>query len=132
MWYNEIMKRLRIAVATDDCQQVAESFGKARGFMIYDCQGKAIQPVGFRQNDFTCHAKDMHHEHYTDYHHDVILSALGDCQVLIAGHIGSRLVEDAESLGKTCYLIEDVSILEAVKYYLKGKTGTHADMPHCP
>lgn len=51
---------MKIAVASDDGKIISSHFGRTRGFVIFDVEGKEIKSREYLPNTFTGHARGMH------------------------------------------------------------------------
>ena len=96
---------MRIAIPSDDETSIAPHTGRTRGFLIYEIKESRAEKVEYRCNDFTAHAKgecqgdEQHSETHQHHSHAPLLDALQDCQVVIAGGMGPRLVADLKRRG---------------------------------
>jgi predicted Fe-Mo cluster-binding NifX family protein len=49
------------------------------------------------------------------------LNALEGCEVVIAGGMGRRMIQDLESAGKEVFITSERMVEKAVKLYLEGQ-----------
>ncbi len=121
---------MKIAIPSDDKVTLSQHFGRTLGFIIYEVANSEITGEEYRLNTFTGHVTGHHHDHdhsHSDHHHqgghsfhshDGILSALHDCEVVIAGGMGPRLFEDLTSNGKTVYITRQHDVRRAAELFL--------------
>jgi len=125
---------MKIAIPSDDKATLSQHFGRTLGFIIYEVANRKITGEEFRLNTFTGHATGQHHDHGHDHDHshaghlhqgghsfhshEGILSALHDCEVVIAGGMGPRLYEDLTSNGKQVYITRQNDVRKAVELFL--------------
>jgi predicted Fe-Mo cluster-binding NifX family protein len=115
---------MKIAVASDDGIGLAHHFGRSRYFLVFEVTEGQIAGPEARANGCTAHAQGEcgpePHEHHA-HSHDALVTALRDCQVVLAGGMGRRAAMDLQAHG-----IEPLAVsfsgpaLEAVKAYLSG------------
>lgn len=111
---------MRIAVASDDRETIAGHFGRALGFMVFQCDQSQSICEEYRTNNFTGHAEGAApHGSVTD-HHGPILRALADCDVVISHGMGRRIHEDLRQAGIQAIITEEVSVERAVKRFIAG------------
>lgn len=92
---------MRIAIPSDDGNNITAHTGRAKGFVIYEIKDNRAERIEYRSNHFTAHAlgecnEDTGSAKHQHQSHDSLLDALQDCQVLIARGMGPRLVMDLE------------------------------------
>ena len=100
---------MKIAVASDDGNDVALHTGRCRRFVIYETTGSAVRRAEARTNGFTAHAlgqcQSQEHEPGTGTHsHAALIDALEDCSALVTRGLGPRLVAELVSRGIEVYL----------------------------
>lgn len=111
----------KIAVASDDGQNLALHFGRTKGFLIFDVENREIKQKKYIENSFTGHAHGHQYEDRGHHHsHEGILRALYDCEIVISHGMGRRLMEDMEKAGKQVFVATAPSAEIAVKEYLEG------------
>lgn len=117
---------MKIAIPSDEGKFLSQHFGRTLGFSIYEITGGRITGEEYRPNTFTGHAIGMHHDHghhdgsdgHHQHTHGRILSALGDCEVVIAGGMGRRLFDDLTEAGKQIYITTQAETRKAVELFL--------------
>ena len=118
---------MKVAIATDDEINIAEHFGRARGFIIYDVKDAKIRDKQFRVNNFTGHAQGLHGSGHSPDRHKVILKALSDCNVVISRGMGQRIYNDLRNAGIQAFIVNESNTTEAVQNYLDDKLFNHPD-----
>jgi predicted Fe-Mo cluster-binding NifX family protein len=119
---------MKIAVASDNKVQIANHFGRTRGFLIYEVHAGSIKEKTYIENNFTGHAQGHahHHDHGLDHEHGHhhshhgILNALNECEVVISRGMGRRLLDDLAAAGKNVYITWTGEADEAVNLFLEG------------
>lgn len=116
---------MRIAIPTNKGSDLAAHAGRAKGFLIYDIIDGSARQVEYRPNHFTNHARGMHAQNgecggQGHHSHNSLLSALNDCQVIIAKGMGSRLVQDLQGYGIKVVFCRDKSAEKAVEAFAEG------------
>lgn len=126
---------MKIAIPSEEGTFIAGHFGRARGFAIFEVADGRITGYQYRANDFTGHALGQHHEHHHGdghddhaYHsHNRILSALHDCETVIAGGMGRRLVDDLNAAGMKIFITSQTETRKAVELFLKNELDSDRD-----
>ncbi len=119
---------MKIAVASDDGKIVSSHFGRTRGFVIFEVEGKEIKSREYLPNTFTGHARGMHERgmHHQYDTHSAIIEALKDIKVVISHGMGRRLYEDLKNAGIDVYVTDETVVDEAINLFLNGKL-THIE-----
>jgi len=124
---------LKIAVVTDDGERIAPHFGRARYYKVLTVEDGRIVAEELRPRGGHDHGPGMghstgashhghaHHEHGHGHHdHRGMLQPIADCQVLIAGGMGSPAFAAAQAAGLEVVLAGG-PIPKAVDAYLRGE-----------
>lgn len=112
---------MKIAVPTNDFVTISSHFGRTKGFMVYKIIDEKIYLDQYKINTFTRHARGDHSEHGKHNHdHNGIFTAIGKCQIVIAGGMGNHLLEEFTQNNIQVYLTEEKNILKAIDLYIKG------------
>jgi predicted Fe-Mo cluster-binding NifX family protein len=120
---------MKIAVASDDQKNIADHFGKTNGFLIYESKdNKTITDREFRLNTFTGHARGLENVNHSQNQHAPILSALGDCNVVISHGMGRRIYNDLSQANKEVFITSEYDAERAVQLYLKGELVDHPEL----
>lgn len=118
---------MRIAVATDDGQHVAQHTGRCGGFAVFEIEAGGVKPLEHRRNTFTHHQKegghgDGAHDHADHNHsHTELVDALSDCCALVTRGLGPRLVKDLSARGIDAYVCEEPTVAEAAALFAAGR-----------
>ncbi len=122
---------MKIAVASDEGKIISSHFGRTKGFVIFDVEGKEIKSREYLSNTFTGHAMGLHesgsHHHNS---HSLILEALKDVKVVISHGMGRRLYDDLKSTGIDVYVTEETDVDKAVNLLLDGELTNIEDLLH--
>ncbi len=114
---------MRIAIPTNDMTTVSAHFGRTKGFMVYDLEVNKVTNFQYILNTFTGHAKNKHkdHDHGEHQHsHETILNSLKNCNVVIAGGMGKRLLNDFDKNEIQVYVTQEKNIQKALELLTKG------------
>jgi len=118
---------MKIAIPSDEGTYLCQHFGRALGFTIFEVDNGQILNQEYRLNNFTGHAlghhdeqhhHDAEHEEHSQQSHNRILNALHDCEVVIAGGMGRRLVDDLTGAGKKVIITTQIETCKAVEMFL--------------
>lgn len=118
---------MRIAIASDDEQTIANHFGRTRGFMIYETEDGVIKNQYYRNNDFTGHARGLEHASHHIDRHGPILNALNDCHAVISRGMGRRIYEDLQNAGIETFIVEEIETDSAIRLYLQNNLRDNPD-----
>ncbi len=120
---------MKIAIPSNNKQTICGHFGRTAGFMIYEIADNKIVNQEYRPNTFTGHAQGKHQEHNHQqghghghgHSHSGILSALHDCEIVIAGGMGRRLLDDLTQNNKKVFVTKEANIKIAVEAFINQK-----------
>jgi len=119
---------MKIAIPSDEGTYLSQHFGRSLGFAVYELKEDKIISREYRKNDFTGHALGEHnqHQHQGDQHadhaghsHNRILNALIDCEIVIAGGMGRRLLDDLTDAGKKIYITSEPEVSKVVEMFIE-------------
>ena len=119
---------MRIAIASDDGQRIADHTGRCACFVIYDVQEEGrITASEVRLNTFTLHAHGKcqgdsggtGHSGGAD-RHAALLDAISDCEVFICRGMGPRLVADLQGRGISVIFCSETNADEAASKFVNG------------
>jgi predicted Fe-Mo cluster-binding NifX family protein len=128
---------VRIAIASDDRENVALHTGRCKGFVVYEIAEKSAARLEYRANGFTAHAMgqcsgEHAHEAASGHHsHAPLVGALSDCQALVTRGLGPRLVADLAARGIEAYLCVTEDTDEAARQYAQGSLARAARTGCC-
>ncbi len=130
---------MKVAVVTNDGDFVSQHFGRSRYYKIYTIEDNAIKGAELRERGTGHFAQQQSgaqtHNHSTQDDpqgrhgygeeardkHATMAAEIGDCQVLIAGGMGSGAYEHFKAAGLEVILTDYASIEEAVTALVEGK-----------
>jgi predicted Fe-Mo cluster-binding NifX family protein len=112
---------MKIAIVSDDEKTIASHFGKTRGFVIFEVEGKEIKGQEYRLNTFTGHARGLEGAGHEFDRHGPILEALKDCRVVISQGMGRRIYDDLKNIGIEVYVTEEQDVKNALNKYVQGE-----------
>ena len=127
---------MKIAIPSDEGTYLSQHFGRTLGFTIFEVTDGQIINQEYRPNDFTGHASGQHeqhqhhgagHEEHAQHSHSKILDALHDCEVVIAGGMGRRLVDDLTGAGKKIFITGEPEIHKVIERFLADKLYSDKD-----
>ncbi|MCD6116221.1 dinitrogenase iron-molybdenum cofactor biosynthesis protein [bacterium] len=127
---------MKIAVVTNDGESISQHFGRSRYYKIYSVEDKEIKGKEMRERGTghfaqqpQHHAEDDPHLDATGRHgygsaaasrHGMMAAEISDCDVLIAGGMGSGAYESFKSAGLDVVLTDKPVIDDAVQAYIDG------------
>ncbi len=104
----------------------------ARHYLVYEIEGKAVK--GKEVRDKVGHGPgEAHHQHGTGVEsrlHDSMLSSVSDCEVIIAGGMGTPMFESIRAAGKAAYITSIRSADDAVSALADGSIDNHVELLH--
>jgi predicted Fe-Mo cluster-binding NifX family protein len=110
-----------IAIPTDDGQTISSHLGQARYFQVISLEDGKVLSSEARQKVSHTHQQHSHDESSQAHPGKAMFEAIQDCQVLIAGGMGSPAFERARSMGMEVYLTGEKQIEAAMQAYQAGK-----------
>lgn len=119
---------MKIAIPSNDGTYLSQHFGRSSGFAIYEIQENRVINQEYRVNDFTGHVLGHHQQHqhqgenhddHSGHSHNGILHALRDCEIVIAGGMGRRLLDDLTGAGKKIYITSEPEISKVVERFIE-------------
>ena len=129
---------MKVAIVTNDGEYVSQHFGRSRYYKIYTIENNEIKNVEMRERG-TGHfaqGQTQTHEHGhtqadpqgrhgygpdADRRHAGMAAEIADCDVLLAGGMGSGAYESFKRAGLDVMLTDIVWIEEAVTALMEGK-----------
>jgi len=112
---------MKIAIASDDGKTIASHFGRTRGFIVLESDGKSIGTQEYRPNTFTGHARGLEGADHGLDRHAPILNALSDCQVVISHGMGRKIYEDLKQANIEVFITDETDAERAIALYIQGK-----------
>jgi predicted Fe-Mo cluster-binding NifX family protein len=112
---------MKIAIVSDDQKTIADHFGRARGFLVYDVDAEQVKHREYRLNTFTGHARGLEGAGHQADRHGPILAALKDCAAVISHGMGQRIYHDLRQAGIEAVITDETDVEPALRLYLKGE-----------
>jgi predicted Fe-Mo cluster-binding NifX family protein len=121
---------MKIAIPSDEGTYLSQHFGRTLGFTIFEVADGQIINQEYRTNTFTDHVSGQHqelqhhgaeHDDHAQHSHNRILNALNDCEVVIAGGMGRRLVDDLTDAGKKIFITSQPETRKAAEMFLANE-----------
>lgn len=121
---------MRVAVASDNGQNVSAHFGRCDRFVIFDLTDGQVTRVEERPNESAHDHHGSPHAHHHGYgvhghheagHHRYILDLLRDCQAVISGGMGPHMQEKLTRAGHQIFLTGEKDAQEAVRRLARGE-----------
>ena len=112
---------MKIGIASDDKQTIAQHFGRTKGFVIAEIKDNKIISEEYRLNNYSAHMQPGEHQHGEHGHsHTAILAALSDCDAVLSRGMGRRIYDDLSSANIQSMIVEHVHVADALTAYLEG------------
>jgi len=110
-----------IVFPTDDGETISSHLGQARFFQVISLEDGKVLGSELREKVSHTHQNHSHTEGDQVHPGQAMFATIRDCQVLIAGGMGSPAYERAKSLGMEVYLTSEKRIDDALTAYRAGK-----------
>ncbi len=118
---------MKLAFPTQDGETIYPHFGQARFFKVLEVKDGIVVSGELREKEVHQHHESEHHPHEHGGHHaHAMFDLLKDCQVLIAGGMGTPAFSRAQEQGLEVILTGERSIEKALQAYLQG--ALHSDL----
>lgn len=125
---------MKIAIVSDNGTAISRHFGRARQYIVVTIeQGRETAREIRAKSD--CHsqphdgaAHDAHGQ--SDPRHDAILSAISDCQVVIAGGMGAGMDQRLRAAGITPIRTRIPGVEIAIEKFLDGRLSDMIELVH--
>ncbi len=126
---------MKIAIPSDDGLTVAPHTGRAKGFVIFEITENNYQKLAYRtvQSEDTsadesvckskaCNGHQSHNEHgHSHKNHSVVLDLISDCDIVLAGGAGPRLVNDLSLRGIKIGFCRERTIDDIARLFTENK-----------
>ncbi len=128
---------MKIAAVTDDEFSISQHFGRAAYYWVVTIENGVI--VSEEKRERPGHTHLAHKEHQAEGHNDgsidqarhaSMIDPVRDCEVILAGGMGSAAFESIRQAGITPILTEVKTIDQAIQWYLAGILEHHQDRLH--
>jgi len=123
---------MKIAFVSDDGTTIHRHFGRARQYAIVTIEDGQETHREIRAKS-ACHGHDhagSAQDHHDDAHHDALLAAIADCQMVVAGGMGAGMDERLRGGGITPVRTRILAIDTAVAHYLSGHLTDTIELVH--
>lgn len=133
------MDKYKIAVVTNNKINLSKHFGKSKYFAVYEINGNEISEpyyIDFPDNEAHNPKKQRLSIGIIDGgsvnrdHHDVLLSLIKDCKVVLSGGMGEGMKEKLLKYDFTAILTAERDIKNAVQSYVNGTLINQDDLIH--
>jgi predicted Fe-Mo cluster-binding NifX family protein len=130
---------MRIAVATENGEEISRHFGRSPFFAVFDIEDNKIVGQTMRQNTFSQHFRGgQDHGHHGEGHHGSgdphshrsLIEGLSDCTVVISHGMGRSAWEDLRAAGKDMIVTDETKVKDALDRYLAGTLVNRVDKLH--
>jgi predicted Fe-Mo cluster-binding NifX family protein len=132
---------VKVAVITDDGQTISQHFGRARFFLVATLEeGKLLTTVLREKSGHHTFAQaEPPGQTHTGPHgfdpasqgrHAVMLAAIQDCQVVLAGGMGQGMYQNLQQVGIRPVMTEIRSIEDALQAFAEGRLPEHPERVH--
>ena len=119
---------MKIGIASDDRINIAQHFGRTLGFVIADIEDGKVLSEGYRENNFSMHMQQGGHQHGEHGNsHSAILTALADCDVVLARGMGRRIYDDLRGANIQSVITDQVTVNGALQAYIEGTLKDNPD-----
>lgn len=115
---------MKIAVPTDDGKRIAEHFGRAQSFVIFEVNNGEVISKEIIESDAP-HARGEHGQGRGWF-----MDGLSGCEVVIAAGMGRRAIAHFQEAGIKPIFTDVTDAEQAVKAYAQGNLET-CDQPDC-
>ena len=126
---------MKMAIASDDGITISAHFGRTKGFVVLEVEGKKVKNREYRLNTFTGHVRGLHLPKESEPvqshdHHGPILQALSDCQVVISNGMGRRIHQDLKNHHIRPFLTSETNVDMVLQLYFEGKISDETERLH--
>ena len=126
-------------VVNDDGKTISQHFGMARYYQVYEIQdgvikGSERRPKAGHHVEGASHQNEVvgihGHDHGDAATHNLMLSNIADCEVLIARGMGQGAFDAMKEAGLKPFITDIEFADEAVRAYVDGKLDSHTERLH--
>jgi len=112
---------MKIGIASDDQQTIAQHFGRTRGFVIAEIEDSKVLSKDYRENTFSMHMQTGDHKQGQHGNsHTGILNALADCSAVLARGMGRRIYDDLRGANIESVITTQSTVDGALEAYIAG------------
>ncbi len=118
----------KIAIPTDDGKTISRHFGQAIYFQVITLENNQVKNSELRPKASHQHGD---HSHMDGIHPgQQMVESIADCQVLIAGGMGTPAYNRASTAGLKVILTGKTIIEEAIQAFISGKLENEPQLIH--
>lgn len=129
---NRGVKKMKIAVVTDDGTTVCQHFGRARYYSVITIEEGKVQSkeqrskaghhvAGAQHTSQASHGERHGFDAFAQTSHAGMMANIADCQLVIAGGMGWGAQASLKQAGIDVHMTDTVNIDKAIQLYLEGK-----------
>ncbi|MEW6685925.1 MAG: NifB/NifX family molybdenum-iron cluster-binding protein [Candidatus Edwardsbacteria bacterium] len=118
---------MKIAIASDDEKTISSHFGRTRGFVVFEVEGREVKNQEYRPNTFTGHAGGLEGAGHGVDRHGPIVSALSDCKAAISHGMGRRIYDDLKNAGIEVFVTDETDVRRTFDLYVQGGLTNHPE-----
>jgi predicted Fe-Mo cluster-binding NifX family protein len=115
---------MKIAIASDDEIHIADHFGRALGFVIFEIENDVILNKEYRKN------VGKHTGECGSCDHDMMIDNIKDCNVVISYGMGRRIFADLSKNNLQAFVTDVDTVDEALKRFIKNELKNRLDKLH--
>ncbi|PNX48374.1 MAG: hypothetical protein BV457_00745 [Thermoplasmata archaeon M9B1D] len=115
---------MKVAVATDDKVNIANHFGRALGFVIFEIDENKVINQEYRENI------GKHQEDCGSCDHDTMINNLSDCQVIISYGMGRRIFADLTKNNIQAVVTDEKTVKDAISKFINNDLRNRLDRLH--
>ncbi len=134
---------IKVAIISDDQRTISKHFGRAGHYVVLTIvNGQVMNRETrdkLRHSDFAGHEEHTEHEEHTQGHgfgssaehrHDQMLQSISDCQVLIAGGMGTGAYQSIRAKDIQPILTDVRLIDDAIRLLIDNRLKDHHELIH--
>lgn len=115
---------MKIAIASDDRENISGHFGRAKGFSVFEIENGKAKSEEYRENigrhSGSCHSCD----------HEVMINNIKDCKYVISFGMGQRIYDDLVKNGISAVVTDEQNVNDALNKFLKNELESNLKKLH--
>jgi len=115
---------MKVAIASDDRENISHHFGRAVGFMIYEIENNKIINHEYRENI------GKNTGECGSCNHGVMINNLRGCDVVICYGMGQRIYDDLINNDIQAVVTEEKTVKEAIDKFINDDLKNRVDKLH--
>jgi predicted Fe-Mo cluster-binding NifX family protein len=115
---------MKIAIASDDEIHIADHFGRALGFVIFEIENDVILNKEYRKNI------GKHTGECGSCDHDMMINNIKDCDIVISYGMGRRIFADLSKNNLQAVVTDVNTVDEALKRFINNELKNRLDKLH--